>query len=155
MINQARDTPQWQYVLSMYLVYAFAYPISNSAVLGTFSSLQKAGKQAKAQGQFALLGSLSRVIFPIVSSYLESKVKYSSAFAMVLMLLCLSIAGVVYLHHEIVFFSSPILASHAIFDSEAAHHQTSLAAKFGVLACGVTSFVALMTIIHWGVPSWG
>ena len=78
---QARDTPQWQYVLSMFLVYAFAYPISNSAALGTFSSIQKAGKQAKAQGQFAMMGSLARVIFPIAASYLESEVEYSSAFA--------------------------------------------------------------------------
>ena len=154
-IFQARDTPQWQYVLSMYFVYAFAYPISNSAVLGTFSSIQKAGKQAKAQGQFAMMGSLARVIFPIAASYLESEVEYSSAFAMVLMLLCLSIAGVVYLHHEIVFFSSPILASHAIFDADAAHHQTSLATKLGVAACGLTSFVAFMTIVNWGVRSWG
>lgn len=152
---QARDTPQWQYVLSMFLVYAFAYPISNSAVLGTFSSIQKAGKQAKAQGQFAMMGSLSRVVFPIASSYLESQVEYSSAFAMVLMLLCLSIAGVVYLHHEIVFFSSPILASHAIFDTEAVHHQTSAATYLAVAACGVTAFIAFMTIINWGVPSWG
>lgn len=144
----------WRYVLSMYLVYGFAYPISNSAVLGVFSSLQKAGKQAHAQGQFAFTGSLARVILPVVTGYLEAKVEYSASFALVLIMLSASIAGALLLHHEIVFFSSPLLASTVCYDSTASGHQVSVATMAVVGGCCLASVVALLTMADWGVRGW-
>lgn len=138
----------------MYLVYAFAYPISNSAVLGVFSSLQKAGKQARAQGHFAFMGSLARVIMPIVTGYLETNVEYSASFALVLILLSASIAGALLLHHEIVFFSSPVLASTVCYDPTASQHRIGLATIVTVCACCVSSLVALLTMLDWGVRGW-
>ena len=52
-------------------------------VLGSFSTIQKAGRQAKAQGQFALMGSLARVIFPILSGLVEQYCEETSSFALV------------------------------------------------------------------------
>lgn len=141
-------------MLSMYLVYAFAYPISNSAVLGVFSSLQKAGKQAKAQGHFALMGSLARVLLPIVTGFLEANVEYSSSFALVLILMSASIAGAVILDREIVFFSSPVLASTAAFDAKAARNKITTSGMVTLGLCGLATFVAVMTMADWGVASW-
>jgi hypothetical protein len=58
-------------VISLFLVYAFGYPVGNSAVLGCFSNIQKRGKQGRLQSHFALMGSLARVIFPLLTSYVE------------------------------------------------------------------------------------
>jgi hypothetical protein len=44
------------YIFSLYVVYSFGYPVGNSAVLGSFSTVQKAGKMATAQSQFAMAG---------------------------------------------------------------------------------------------------
>lgn len=52
-------------------------------VLGSFSTIQKAGRQAKAQGQFALMGSLARVVFPILSGLVEEYFEETAAFALV------------------------------------------------------------------------
>ena len=52
-------------------------------VLGSFSTIQKAGRQAKAQGQFALMGSLARVVFPILSGIVEEYLEETAAFALV------------------------------------------------------------------------
>ncbi len=138
----------------MYVVYAFAYPISNSAVLGVFSSLQKAGRQAKAQGHFALMGSLARVLMPIATGFLEAYVEYSSSFALVLILMSASIAGAVLLDKEIVFFSSPVLASTAVFDIKAEHNKMTTPGIITLCICGVATFVALLTMADWGVASW-
>ncbi len=88
----------------------------DAQVLGVFSSLQKSGKQAKAQGQFAFSGSLARVLMPVATGFLEQYVEYSSSFSMVLVLMSVSLVGVGLLYQEIEFFSSSDSASHSIFE---------------------------------------
>ncbi len=123
-------------------------------VLGVFSSLQKAGKQAKAQSHFAFMGSLARVIMPIMTGVLKFHVDYSSAFSLVLILLAVAMAGVVLLYHEIVFFSSPVLASSAIYDTKAAQHQLSAADMVAVGCTAITGAVAVLSMVDWGIVGW-
>lgn len=66
-----------------------------------FSNIQKSGKQAKAQGQFALMGSLARVVMPTVTKFMERYIEYASSFAMVMILMAVSLIGIVALFDEI------------------------------------------------------
>lgn len=85
-----------RYATSVVLMYAIGYPIGHTAVLGAFSKIQKSGPQAALMGWFATSGSLSRIIFPILSGYLDKAVK-NSPFNIVLFVLSLSYLGIVML----------------------------------------------------------
>jgi hypothetical protein len=74
-------------------------------VLGSFSTIQKAGKQAKAQGQFALMGSFARVIMPVVSGYMEEYVEKTSSFSIVLIMMAISLIGISLNYNKIIFFT--------------------------------------------------
>jgi len=102
--NNARQA-RWRFILSMFIVYAIGYPIANSAVLGSFSTLQKAGRQATAQSQFALMGSFARVIFPVLAGYMEQYVDPTSSFAFNLLVVSLSMIGVMFFYDKILFFT--------------------------------------------------
>lgn len=86
-------------------MYSFGYPIAKSAVLGSFSTIQKAGRQAKAQGQFALMGSLARVIMPVLSGYVEQYVEETGSYELVLLLMAISLMGVAYMNKRIQYFT--------------------------------------------------
>jgi hypothetical protein len=105
LINWVPDIPQdlWRAVVALYFMYSFGYPVGNSAVLGCFSSLQKTGRQATAQSNFALMGSLARVIFPILSGVFESYVGSYSAFSLALFFSSLSVVCIAYLAQGIVY----------------------------------------------------
>ena len=66
--------------------------VSNTAVLGSFSTLQKFGRQGFNQGIFATVASLARIILPIISELFEQylKINTSSSLALV-MISCSSI----------------------------------------------------------------
>lgn len=85
-----------RYITSVVLMYAVGYPIGHTAVLGAFSKIRKSGPQAALMGWFATAGSLSRIIFPILSGYLDKAVK-NSPFNVVLFVLSLSYMGIVVL----------------------------------------------------------
>lgn len=85
----------------MALVYAFAYPIANTAVLNLFVKLQEVGTDESMQSHFALAGSMSRVIFPVMAGYFEVYVKFSASFALVLMLICSVAIAVLFLQKKI------------------------------------------------------
>ena len=74
------------------IVYGVGYPISCTAALGIFSNLPKRSK-AKAQGQFALAGSVARVVAPILTGYLESYERTAS-FSAALLLVGVSIVWI-------------------------------------------------------------
>eukprot|EP01039_Chlorochromonas_danica_P005842 gene5842-6433_t len=93
----------WRFVVALYLVYALAYPVGNSAVLGIFSILQKTGKQGKTQSLFAFMGSFARVVCPIISGYMEQYVKTGASFGFVLILVTISIFAVMVLRAEILY----------------------------------------------------
>lgn len=120
-----------------------------------FSSIQKSGKQAKYQAQNALMGSLARVVLPIITGYLEDNVEYSASFAVLLMLMSVSIAGTVLLYHEIVFFSSPVLASNAHFQADAEHNQMNTTTRVLSFALtGLACVVAMCNMFGWGLSGW-
>lgn len=74
-------------------------------MLGSFSTIQKAGKQAKAQGQFALMGSLARVILPVLSGYVEQYIEPTGSFALVQFMMGLSLSAVLCMLNRIVYFT--------------------------------------------------
>ena len=86
-------------------MYGFGYPIGNSGVLGLFSMLQKSGRQGSAQGQFALFGSLARIILPIISGYFEQYIEESSSFSIVLVLMAISAILVLFHYDKIEYFT--------------------------------------------------
>jgi hypothetical protein len=77
---------------------------SNSAVLGTFSILQKNGKQSKSQAHFALMGSLARITMPICSGYFTQYVEPTSAWAFGGILMSFSSLGVIILFKKLQYF---------------------------------------------------
>jgi MFS family permease len=87
-------------------MYAICYPLSNSAALGLFSKLQKSGRQAQAQSQNAFMGSLARVIMPVVAGYFEEYVKSTSCFSLTLFMMALSIIVVVWNQNKILHFTT-------------------------------------------------
>jgi MFS family permease len=76
------------------LIYAIAYPVGHTAVLGAFSKIQKTGKQATLLGWFASAGSFARIVFPIISGLLTQTGK-NSPFMFTLICLSLSIVYII------------------------------------------------------------
>ena len=89
-----------QYITSTVLMYAIGYPIGHTALLGLFSKIQKSGKHSIMMGWFAAVGSLSRIVFPIGTSYLNQYIN-NGAFLIVLVLLIISFVGVVNIKLEL------------------------------------------------------
>ena len=75
-------------------------------MLGSFSTIQKAGRQAKAQGQFALMGSLARVVFPVLTGFAEQYIHETAAFSLVLLVMAVSLLGVALMMNKITFFTT-------------------------------------------------
>ena len=113
----------WRYVVSVVLMYAIGYPIGHTAVLGAFSKIQKSGPQAAMMGWFATSGSLSRIILPIISGYLDKAVD-NSPFNIVLFMLTLAYLGIVLLkpqmriYIEVVDVNAPKISSEEDDDGE-------------------------------------
>lgn len=81
-------------LMSLFLVYACAFPIANTALLGYYSNLKRYGEQGSFQSKFALSGLLSKFLVPIISAYLVEYHPSSdkAAFAFVLFLAAISVA---------------------------------------------------------------
>ena len=67
--------------------------------------MQKAGRQAKAQSQFALMGSLARVLFPVLAGYFEQYVNTRSCFGFNLLVVSSSVMGIMFFYDKILFFT--------------------------------------------------
>jgi hypothetical protein len=85
-------------------MYALGYPVGHTAVLGAFSKIQKSGPQAALLGWFATAGSLARIIFPIVSGYIDQKVD-NGPFSLVMVLLTLSLMGITLIRKQIALYT--------------------------------------------------
>jgi ceroid-lipofuscinosis MFS transporter 7 len=92
--------------LSLFLVYAFGYPISNSGVLGSYSILQKQLQHSSAQARFAFFGSLAKIIMPISVGYIEGSVTTGS-FSLVLIILSLCVLLLCYYAQPIEDITNP------------------------------------------------
>lgn len=57
-----------------------------------------------AQGQFAFMGSLARVVIPVISGYFEQYVEESSSFSIVLIMMSISSVAIIALYHKILYF---------------------------------------------------
>lgn len=95
----------WQMIIALYCMYSFSYPISNSAVLGSFSKLQKSGKQSTIQSNFALMGSAARILFPIIAGYCEGYIGLNSSFNIVLIFAAISLLGITYWKEGIIYYT--------------------------------------------------
>jgi ceroid-lipofuscinosis MFS transporter 7 len=83
-----------QFYVAVILIYAIAYPVGQTAVLGAFSKIQKTGKQATLLGWFASAGSFARIVFPIISGLL-SQTGRNSPFMFALICLSLSVVYII------------------------------------------------------------
>jgi ceroid-lipofuscinosis MFS transporter 7 len=83
-----------QFYVAVILIYAIAYPVGHTAVLGAFSKIQKTGKQATLLGWFASAGSFARIVFPIISGLLTQTGR-NSPFMFALICLSLSIVYII------------------------------------------------------------
>eukprot|EP00981_Chlorochromonas_danica_P010178 scaffold3051_cov167-Ochromonas_danica.AAC.37 len=150
----------WRFVVALYLVYALAYPVGNSAVLGIFSVLQKTGKQAKAQSLFAFMGSLARVICPIISGYMEQYVETGAAFGFVLILVTVSIFSVMMLRAEILYCYYATSQDRNdrlqfIRQSTILHGHFSSGQFVAVVMSMVSIMLVFATILNWSLTQFG
>jgi MFS family permease len=143
---------------AMFVVYGFGYPISNSAVLGCFSKLQKSGRQGTAQSQFALMGSASRVVIPILSGYMEQYLEGTSSFGMVALLMMISLCGVVLYQRPIQYFTQDEVAAASEEGGWLSFMQNNerltISQWSTVLITIATSAVVIGSMFDWGVPAW-
>jgi ceroid-lipofuscinosis MFS transporter 7 len=89
-----------QFYVAVILIYAIAYPVGHTAVLGAFSKIQKTGKQATLLGWFASAGSFARIVFPIISGLLTQTGR-NSPFMFALICLSLSVVYIIVSKHLI------------------------------------------------------
>lgn len=89
-----------QFMVSIVLMYAFGYPLAQTATLGVFSKLQKAGPQAALMSYFAAAGSLARIVIPIATGYLD-KIEDNSPFLMIILMVSLSTVALLLLKSTI------------------------------------------------------
>lgn len=88
-------TPQfrpdlWASILATIAVYGFGFPIANTAVLGSFSTLQKSGRQGLHQGRFSTVGSIARITMPILTELLDQYLGMNASYSVVLVMISCS-----------------------------------------------------------------
>mmetsp|Transcript_6845 Transcript_6845/g.7157 ORF Transcript_6845/g.7157 Transcript_6845/m.7157 type:complete len:166 (+) Transcript_6845:1330-1827(+) len=81
--------PFWRFIFAMILVYSVGYPIAQTSVLSAFSKIKKHGAQGQLQSWFATAGSISRIVLPITSGYVET-IETNGTFSIVLCILSLA-----------------------------------------------------------------
>lgn len=147
----------WQFSTSFLLIYSLGYPLGNSAVLGLFSSLQKSGRQGKAQSQFALAGSVARVVMPIISGYLNQYVEATAAFGLCISLMSISIICIIWNYWKIMFFAYAIDKSGDIIEDSPYCDRNRpfsvLQWSFLVFWC-LLAAIGVLIIFDFGVPTW-
>jgi hypothetical protein len=72
-------------------------------VLGAFSKVKKHGTQGQLQSWFATAGSISRVILPVLSGYIET-IETNGTFSVVFLLLALSAICLTVCKHKVSIF---------------------------------------------------
>ena len=80
----------WASVLATITVYGLGFPISNTAVLGSFSTLQKTGRQGLHQGRFSTVGSIARITMPILTEVLDQYLGMNASYSVVLVMISFS-----------------------------------------------------------------
>jgi MFS family permease len=139
-------------LIALFIVYGIGYPLSNSAVLGCFSKLQKSGRQGTAQSQFALMGSAARVVIPILSGYMEKYLEGTSSFGMVALLMIVSLCSIVFYQRPIQYFTEEEVATKGW---ESMHNDRVTASQWtAMLITMATTAVVLGSMFDWGVPGW-
>lgn len=128
----------WRFLLPLFLMYSIGYPVGNSAVLGSFSKLQKTNRQSKAQGQFAFMGSLARIVFPIISGYLEQYIEETSAFSLVLLIMSFSILLIIYFYWQILYYTC---------DEDDKIDKNKPLSIFQILVIGLCAIVMVVTVL--------
>lgn len=136
----------WRFLLPLFLMYSIGYPVGNSAILGSFSKLQRTNRQSKAQGQFAFMGSLARIVFPIISGYLEEYIEETSAFSLTLIIMALSLLLVTYYYWKILFYT----ADENTLSPVDKDTPLSLFQKFVIIVNSIVIILCIMVIFEVG-----
>ncbi|CAJ1965856.1 unnamed protein product [Cylindrotheca closterium] len=80
VIEEDDENPSWRYLLSIFMIYSVGYPIGHTAVIGLFSKIVGRRPQGTLLGWFASAGSLARLVFPVVSGYVEHYLGFVTLF---------------------------------------------------------------------------
>lgn len=145
------NQPIWMIISAIYLMYGIGFPVANNAVLGCFSKLQKTGKQALIQSQFALVGSFSRILIPILSGYFESYIEPTSSFGIVSILMSISIILISIFQNHIFYYTDEKSGVKAN-DNELGPLSQSCYVSIGFSVA--IMFISIGAMSDWGNSSW-
>ena len=118
-----------RYITGVIIMYGYGYPIAHTAILGSFSKIQKTGKQATLMGWFATSGSIARVILPIISGYLNNSIQHSP-FCVVLFMCSLSYIVIIQLKPLIYKY---IITKQDIIDTNNNYYKQYIIKKLNIL----------------------
>ena len=141
--GKGTSTPLWVYIIALYSVYSFGYPVGNSAALGSFSMVQKAGRMAKAQSQFSRMGSAARVIMPVLSEAVTQYVQDQGGFSVGLFMMAITLIGMLLNYNKILFYT---VGHDSIDDSFA---NLSIKHKGFLAFCFVCIVISIGSLASW------
>jgi MFS transporter, ceroid-lipofuscinosis neuronal protein 7 len=78
--------------LALILMFAVGYPIGHTALIGVFSKLSRTGPQGTMLGIFGSIGSLARIVFPIVSGAVAQSFGFNFTFGFAAFMLAIAFA---------------------------------------------------------------
>ena len=82
---------QYQFFLSVALMYSIGYPVGHTALIGEFAKITIAGPQGKLLGWFGSAGSVARILFPMLAGILAEFTNEFIIFGIMAILLIISI----------------------------------------------------------------
>ncbi len=96
LFSQATGVSVHMLYVSLALMFTFGYPVGHTAVVGMFSKLSRTGPQGKMMGIFGSIGSLARIVFPLVSGIVADRYGFATAFALTSAVIAVSLCTVLY-----------------------------------------------------------
>lgn len=88
--NNAEQNSVWRFAFSMFLAYSVGYPVCHTATVGLFSKIAGRRPQGVLLGFFSMVGSISRVAFPIMAGFIVSDGDSDKLFILLLCFLGIS-----------------------------------------------------------------
>lgn len=88
--NNAEQNSVWRFAFSMFLAYSVGYPVCHTATVGLFSKIAGRRPQGVLLGFFSMVGSISRVLFPIMAGFIVSDGDADKLFILLLCFLGIS-----------------------------------------------------------------
>jgi hypothetical protein len=103
--------PFWRFGMATYIIYAFGYPIVTTLLWSLYSQLGRdcmpvSMHQGLKQSVLDFTAFLARVVFPLISGYIDEDIKGTGSFALALILTATTIALMVFNRDDIIYYTS-------------------------------------------------